>query len=282
MSDVLVVVRVAVFGAMATSLWFNASIAYAKAPTPFDQAAMVALALTIDCCKCGFLRASSACWQRRNWLPAALLFALWWPCLAYSTFQGYESLTTNRSAATASAEGQTQQRRRAQKVYDDATADLATAKAAPQWTQSAACTTPKPATQAFCDRVARRLADQERATEQLNRLSPVAANPALDAIQSLTGWPAARIAVATALFPALLIELLASVGYYALGHLGRRAQKASGGNSRLMAGWRAFRAQKPSDARPDDSEALPPTVAAAPASRRAATTSWSVPVSRGT
>lgn len=88
MSPMIIAVA-AVYAAIAVTMFVNGSYAWSKGGSPADQYAILGLALAIDGCKCSFLRVSALCNQDGHRVAAILLFILWWPCLAYSTFAGY-------------------------------------------------------------------------------------------------------------------------------------------------------------------------------------------------
>lgn len=223
----MIVARLAVLGAIACTLWFNGSYAWSKGDTIVNQLGMVALALSIDLCKCSFLPAASLLWRSKWYLPALVLIPLWLAAFAYSTFAGYAYLTGNRSAVTITEEAAAGQRIRAQADYDAATADLAIGKRATDWTVSAACTAPRNHRQrSFCANVARTQSKLTAASDVLTRVAPVRIEPEVSVIAANTGWAASSIRLLVALVPAALIELVASLGLYAL--TGRALSERSG------------------------------------------------------
>jgi hypothetical protein len=185
----MIIAVAAVYAAIAVTLYVNGSYAWSKGGSPSDQMAMLGLALAIDGCKCSFLRLASLRQQEGRTLAAVLLFVLWWPCLVYSTFAGYSYLHTNRAAVSTGKQGTADERQRAQATHDQAAADLRLALANPLW-------------------------------------APTDANPEVTGIAANTGFAAERIQLIIALVPAILVELLASVGFYAIGT--RPAEKAPG------------------------------------------------------
>ncbi len=212
----MILARLAVYGAIASTLWFNGSYAFSRGGTPLDQAALVAVAVTVDLAKCSFLSAASALLRARHWLAALLLFLIWCPSLAFSTFAGYSYITGNRAAATADREGSAQERVRAQATYDRATTDIATAKKSPMWEQSAACTNQLPRYRPFCEAISNTKAEQAAAATILNRITPLDANPEVRTIVENTGLTLSQATLIIGLVPALILELAASVGFYAV------------------------------------------------------------------
>ncbi|MEQ1719477.1 MAG: hypothetical protein ABL907_26375 [Hyphomicrobium sp.] len=187
---------------------------------------MLGLALAIDGCKCSFLRVSSLCKQDGRPLAAILLFVLWWPCLAYSTFAGYSYLHINRTTVSTDKQGIAEERQRAHAAHDQATADLRIATADPLWAATSACTTtlPKGRGKEFCATIIRLRADQAAAAAILTRITPIDANPEVTGLTANTGLTSDQVQFLIAAVPAILVELLASVGFYAIGK--RSTEKA--------------------------------------------------------
>lgn len=225
----LTLAHLPVFGAIACTIFFNASYAYGQAGAHEHQAAMVALAVTIDLAKATFLPAAAHYRAKRKLLGPALLVALWLPALAYSTFAGYAYLTTTRALAKVDDEAQAGTRARVQADYDRATADLATAKSSPDWTATGACTRPRtPPQRTFCTSVADTEKKLAGAASRLDQTPPTHVNPEVTALATVTGWSVPTVGFWVALFPAVLIELVAGLGLYALRSSGDTAPKPSG------------------------------------------------------
>lgn len=213
----MILARLAVYGAIVCTLWFNGSYAYAKASGEAHQLAMVAVALTIDLCKCGFLPAASHLWATRYRVPAVVLFVMWPLAFSYSLFAGYAAITTNRTFATASTEGAAQTRARTQADYDQATNALTVAIGSALWTTTAACTAPKTQShRQFCDGVTRLRQQQHAATTTLNAGKPAHVDPELTLLANLTKFQASTLLLVIAFVPALILELVSSLGFYAV------------------------------------------------------------------
>lgn len=222
----LTLAHVPVFGAIACTIFFNASYAYGQAGAHEHRAAMVALAVTIDLAKATFLPAAAHYRAKRKLLGPALLVALWLPALAYSTFAGYAYLTTTRALAKIGDEAQAGTRARVQADYDRTTADLATAKSSPDWTATGACTRPRtPPQRTFCTNVADTEKKLAVAARRLDQTPPTHVNPEVTALATVTGWPVPTVGFWVALFPAVLIELVAGLGLYALRSSGDASPK---------------------------------------------------------
>ncbi len=160
----MIFARIAVAGAILCTLWFNASYAWGKATDLPGQVALVTLALTVDLCKCGFLPAASLLWRRGRELPALVLVLLFVPCLAFSIFAGFSSITTNRATTTVTAQATADARARAQIAHDEARQEIATAKTSELWETTTACTSIKKTSQReFCDRFEKARQRQQQA-----------------------------------------------------------------------------------------------------------------------
>lgn len=220
----MILARLAVLCAIAVTMYVNGSYAWSKGGSPADQFAMLGMALAIDGCKCSFLRVAALCKQDGRLLAATLLFFLWWPCIAYSTFAGYSYLHSNRTTISTGKQGLAEERQRAQATYEQTAADLRLAMANPLWASTSACTTPKYKAKDFCENLERLRDDQAKASAILTRIAPTDANPEVTGLAANTGLPADRVQFVIALVPAILVELLASVGFYAIAK--RPAEKA--------------------------------------------------------
>lgn len=213
----MLLAQLAVTGAILCTLAFNGWYAWHKATDPAQKVALVALALTIDLCKCGFLPAA-AILRRHHYPFAAFLLVLLFPfCLAFSTFAGYAALTTGRVTITVTAQAQADARTRAQTAYDEASADLATAKTSTFWTATAGCTAMRTSKQrSFCARLDKIREVQSEAEARLTTAPAIAVDPEIAVLTSNTGLTSDRLTLLVALWPALLIELVASLGFYAV------------------------------------------------------------------
>lgn len=212
----MILARIAVLGAVLCSLWFNGSYAAAKAAGEANQFAMVAVSLTIDLCKCGFLPAASALWALGQRLAAAVLVALWPLAFGFSLFAGYASVATNRANAGAHSETKAQHRTQAQTDYDAAAAAIAKAKESDLWDTTAACTNAKTKTQrSYCANMTALTTAYQTASTTLNNAPIVPVEPELVLLATLTAWQRPSLAAAVAFAPALILELVSSLGLYA-------------------------------------------------------------------
>lgn len=203
--------------AILCTLALNAWHGWTQGNTPLQQYGMMAINITIDLIKCGGLPAVSALWGGGFRLRAVALIPLWALAFAWSTFCGYSAILSTRSTTNVEVKGQEQERTRAQRIYDEATATMDTAKTNPLWQASGGCTAIRPPHRAFCDGIAKTTTQRATAERTLTAVSPVQANPELSALAKETGQPLPWIIFMVALFPAVLLELIASVGYWAIG-----------------------------------------------------------------
>lgn len=213
----LTLAHLPVCSAILCTMFFNGSYAWEHAGATEHRVAAVALALTIDVAKASFLSAAAHMRTQGKWLGAIILFLLFWPALAYSTFAGYGYLATTRAVAGIAGQAASDEYARAKSDYDRLSADLATAKASEDWQATAACSRARtPAQRAFCQAVSTMQAKLDAASTTLSRTPPAAANPELTGLAAITGLSPATLLFLVAFFPAVLIELLAGFGLYAL------------------------------------------------------------------
>jgi hypothetical protein len=211
------IAHIPVFGAIIFTMAANASYAIGLANAVHGQALMVMLALTIDIAKATFLPAAAHAKAQGKTLGALLLLGLWFPALTYSTYAGYAYLTTTRATAHLDDEAAAGVRDRTQTDYGQAKADLATAKASADWKTSAACTRPQNKSQrTFCANVQTTQKKLDTDAALLTAKPLVAVNPEVALLVSLTGLANDTVKFLVTLFPAVLIELLAGLGLYAL------------------------------------------------------------------
>ena len=210
--------RLAVLMAAGTTLFFNGSWAWHAVDAAHHRAGLVALALAIDLCKITFLGAAAWCWNANLRLRALTLLLLWPLAFSASTFMGYASLTTQTGAADAVVQGQASNRARLQAQYDRANDALIAARKAPDWTATNACTTLRTNPHRnYCANVQALQKTVDDLARQLGPAPSVTARQDLQRLAQETGIATERLAFYAALFPALLLELLASFGSYAVG-----------------------------------------------------------------
>ncbi|MCC0007727.1 MAG: hypothetical protein H6876_06335 [Hyphomicrobiaceae bacterium] len=255
--------RLAVLLAAGTTLWFNGSYAYLKGDGLTQKMGLIALAVTIDLAKCTFLGAAALTWNDRYRLRAFVFALLWLPALAFSTFCGFSFITTNRTTSSALVAGKAEQRVRAQDDYDRSLADLDTAKQSPNWHATAACTAPKNRKQRdYCASVASLEEALSTASAKLGSAPTFKPDPELTTLRAVVPLDTATLTFIVSAVPAFLIELLASLGSYAVSpRFARKAPEMPAEDvSRLRAGWWRRRSECSSAARSVALEtALPPT-----------------------
>lgn len=210
--------RLGAWGAVASTLVCNGLYGWSQGVELPQKLGMLAIAVTIDLCKCGFLPAAASQWAQGFKLRAVLIAVLLWPpALTYSTFAGYSTIIGARTTASTDIAAEEQERARAQRSYDETTAALASAQRHPLWNASGACQVTKAPHRPFCANVARTRAERATAEAILTRTKPVTAHPEARGIARFTGLELPTIIFWAALWPALLIELIASIAFYAIG-----------------------------------------------------------------
>jgi hypothetical protein len=144
--------------------------------------------------------------------------ALLWPlAFLYSTFSGYASITTNRTVTSAVRENVLQRHQRIQADYDDATDVLRTGKQSPLWQSSAGCTASKSDKQRiFCANISAAAQRQKANSDALAEQTAMPVDPEVAVLTANTGWTPAALSLVIALAPALILELVSSLGFYAV------------------------------------------------------------------
>lgn len=210
--------RCAVLIAAITTLYFNGSYAWNTADATHGKAGFVAMALAIDLCKITFLGAATWCWGKRLYLRALVLLLIWPLAFSASTFMAYSAITTQKTTAAAVTDGLAGDRLRLQDRYDGTRQDLATAKADTNWRDTSSCTRPRIRShRAYCERVASLQTSLDTLADQLGPAPTITAQQDLTQLAATTGMSVAQIAFLAAFLPALLLELIASLGSYAVG-----------------------------------------------------------------
>lgn len=232
--------RLAVLMAAGTTLFFNGSWAWQSVDATHHRLGLVALALAIDLCKITFLGAAAWCWAANLRLRALTLLLLWPLAFAASTFMGYASITAQTGAADAVTDGKSQDRARLMERYTRARDALAAARKAPEWQATNACTTPRTNPQrTYCANARTLQQAMDDLAAQLGPAPAVTSRQDLQRLSQETGIAAERLAFYAAFLPALLLELLASFGSYAVGNRAQANQKPAGRFSwRKLLRWR--------------------------------------------
>jgi hypothetical protein len=209
--------QIGAYGAALCTLMLNGHYASTQGTELPQQLAMIAIAITIDFCKIGFLPEASRLRRAGYWLAPALLVALWPLAFTFSTYSAYSSIISTKSTAAAPLAGSADERSRAQRTYDEGTNALDTAKLNPLWNATAACQAPKGTQQrTFCENLDRTRNQRTAAETILTRIQPRSSNPEAEGLAQITGQPLPWIIIMVALFPAVLLELAASLGVYAV------------------------------------------------------------------
>lgn len=139
----MIAFRIAAMIAAIVTVTLNAVYGF-KTSTVLEYAILfAALNAALDIAKCSCLVGASRAWRSGQWLPAILLFLLFWPLLANSLWCGLSEVTFNRTAETTRFAADAQTRDIASAEHSNATNELADLKASPQYKSSTACALPK-------------------------------------------------------------------------------------------------------------------------------------------
>lgn len=207
--------RVPVLLAALTTMWFNGSFMWSRADALPQQLGLTAMALAVDLAKCTFLPAAAQAFRGRYRLRAIIFVLLWLPALTFSTYCGYSAIFTNRHTISQVADGKAQDHDRLIARYERALADLAAAKKSPAWTATGACIAPTPKTRDACKAIQSLQASVDALAHELGPTPTVAADPELATLGKLFPAAGSWLPFLVSAFPALLLELVASLGSYA-------------------------------------------------------------------
>lgn len=209
--------RIVVGLAVLATLWFNGSYAYSRGDGLPEKLGLVLLAVIIDLAKTSLLAGAAHLRDRRHYLAAVLLFLLWWPAIGLSTWAGYSYVATNRAASAADKTATSESRARAQLRYDQAKRTVELASAAEAYAASAGCTRPKTATaRQFCADYDKATAALAAADTALSAPPATRADPETELLASQLGVSQRAIELTITLLPAIFLELISSLGFYAV------------------------------------------------------------------
>lgn len=261
------IARAAVLLAAVTTLYFNGSYAWLTADAAHGKIGFVAMALAIDLAKITFLGAVAWCWDQGYRVRAVCLLVLWPFAFSASTFMAYASITTQRQTATAITTGKADDRLRFQDRYDRTREALTAARRSPAWSSTAGCTTPTTSNQRqACGRITDLQKTLDTLADQLGPAPILTAQQDLAQLAAETQIPVARLAFLAAFLPAVLLELLASLGSYAVGAKPsfKSSPKPSGSFWKRKAGQPGHGSQKPPETLPEALAAPPIPAPATP------------------
>lgn len=226
---------VVALAAIAT-LIFNAGYAWSRGHTEIEKASLVLLAVIIDLAKVSFLAAAAVLWQRRQRLAGSILMLLWCPAIVLSCWASYSYVATSRAATSAIGSDANAVRSRAEQTFERAKrkVDLATKHEA--FAETAGCTrTPSARLKAYCDGYRQAEADLKAAEAALTPLRAVAVDAEVAQLARIIGADRTVIELLIALVPALFLELVASLGFYAV-HASRSRETTLAATERAMEG----------------------------------------------
>lgn len=254
--------RIGIYGAILCTLYFNGSYAYSNGEGLGHQWAMVALAVTIDICKCSFLPAAAYMFAYGYRIRPFILLLLFIPCFAFSSFAGYSYILNNRVLSSAEGETLAQARKRAQATYDQATADLKLARQHTYWKKSAGCTSPRTRKQRrFCSNITTTQHRLTTADTTLNQSRVVHVDPEIQTLATTFGLEMTTLEFIAAALPALILELVAGMGLYAL-NLGGQLKPSEKLSRRVSRSW------LPSNTKTSERSSVPLSAPSESASKR--------------
>lgn len=213
----MILARLGIAVAICTTMYFNGTYGYSLGDGAHHPWAMLALAVAIDLCKCSFLPAAAITYRHGHRIGALVLILLFLPCFAFSTFAGYSSILSNRMLSSADATQKQQARAIVQARYDQASADLQTARSLNMWKATGGCTSMRRRVQrAYCQSIQDMQLKLTSIERQLTDTSVVYANPEIIALAGIVGLPVSILTFWVAAIPAVILELIAGLGLFAI------------------------------------------------------------------
>ena len=208
-----VVVALAAFA----TLIFNGGYAWSRGHTDVEKASLVLLAVIIDLAKVSFLAAASVLWHRQQRFAASILVLLWCPAIVLSCWASYSYVVTSRATTSAVGTDTNAVRTRAEQSFERAKRKVDLATNHETFSETAGCTrTPSARLKAFCESYRQAEADLKTAEAALTPIRSVAVDPEVTQLARIIGADRTVIELLIALIPALFLELVASLGFYAV------------------------------------------------------------------
>lgn len=234
----MILARLGIFAAILTSIYINGSYAYTKGEGISNQWTMIIVAVTIDIAKVSFLSASVHLRAYGFLFRPLLLVLLFVPCFAFSTFCSYAYFSKNRSVSSAEDQTRAQARTRAQRTYDQASSDLAVAKQHRYWKRSGGCTSPQTRRErSFCSKLTPTQQRLAAAESLLNQRAVVYVDPEMQTLATTFDMDMTTLELIAAIVPALILELLAGLGLYAL-NVGPNLKASERLSKHVFSNWR--------------------------------------------
>ncbi|MEQ1695252.1 MAG: hypothetical protein ABL901_05355 [Hyphomicrobiaceae bacterium] len=213
----MLIARIVVGMAVLATLLFNGSYAYTRGDGQFEKLGLILLAVIIDLSKTSFLAAAAHLRANRHILAAVVLFVLWWPAIALSSWASFSYISTNRAATAADKAAGSDARDRAQRRYDLAKRKVELVTADSAYVSSAGCAKPKGAVATkFCEGVSEATEELAAAEAALTKAPPGRADPETLLLAQQTGVQQGTVEFMITVVPALFLELVASLGFYAV------------------------------------------------------------------
>jgi hypothetical protein len=223
----MIVFRIAAMVAALVTVTLNAAYGF-KTSTVLEYAILfAALNAALDIAKCSCLVGASRAWQARQWLPATLLFLLFWPLLANSLWCGLSEVTVNRAAESTRYTTDIQSRQIATADHKRASDELTDLETSQPYRSSTACALPRTSRErTLCEKHADATMRLRQAGDTLAHQPAHDPAPQISLLASLTGFELPALLLAAAFWPVALAELCGSVGFYLTSRRGRTGRRS--------------------------------------------------------
>lgn len=206
--------RIAATIAAIVTVVLNAHHGYVSATTLEYAVMLAALNAALDMAKTALIPAAATAWRSGLYGIALTALALFPALFCNSVWNAMSQVALTRTAAATTANHDIQSHSRDAETRRRKVAELATLQENPSFQTSAACTLPKTKdARTLCKAVADINAELAVLDTRLNTSAPPDPHPAITWLAEVTKQPHAAIALAVAMAPVLLAELLGSLGF---------------------------------------------------------------------
>lgn len=210
----MILLRLAAFTCAAATLFLNATYGWATSFELSYAVVMTAISIAIDIFKSTLLLVALRLAREGAPLRAAIAFLMFWPCFAYSLHAGLSQVALNRETVSAAAEGAFHTHQRILDDYDRVSRNLATMQQSQTYLSTSACARARlRSAKDFCEKVADTQASLAKLSATLSGASPPEPDPQLTLFAAITGWSMSTLKFFLSLWPILLAELGAGVGF---------------------------------------------------------------------
>jgi hypothetical protein len=157
--------------------------------------------------------------SRKARLQQWVCIGLWAVCASYTLVSSVGFASLHRSENGATREASADRYKTAKADHDRLTEELTAFKASPKYAASAGCADAKTqALQRFCAEVKAKEGEIREARRTMEVGRPTSIDPQAEALSRLTGFSTAQVSTWLAIAVAVVMELVSSLGFFAVAH----------------------------------------------------------------